>query len=287
MQMKIFTYKDFTESQKEDIKNSYLGGESTVKIGKKYNVSHKVIAKVLDGFNIKRIGNGQRKYAVNEHYFDSIDTPEKAYVLGLLYADGSNHEPKRTISISLQEDDKELLEKIRKAISCEKPLEYFDYSNKHDFGYTYKNQYRLTVNSTHMSKELHNKGVVGNKSLVLQFPDWLNPSLYSHFIRGVYDGDGSVCQQYRNENNKPVIVSITSTNNMCEYIRDICISVVGVNAGIYDASCHNGITKVLSISGRNVTKQFLDWLYKDATIYMERKYKRYVKYFYMDNSLSA
>ena len=55
----------------------------------------------------------------------------------------------------------------------------------------------------------------------------------------------------------------------------------------YDASCHNGITSVFSICGNNVCKKFLDWIYKDATIYLERKYKRYVDYYELNNSLSA
>lgn len=284
--MKRFTYKDFTNSQTEDIKNMYLNGISTVQIGKKYNVSNKVISRVLDKFGIKRIGNGRRRYNLNEHYFDAIDTPNKAYILGLLYSDGCNYEPKNTISISLQEDDKELLDLVRKEIGSEKELEYIDYSNKHDFGYNYKNQYRLLIFSSHMSRELHNKGVVANKSLKIDFPKWLDPSLFPHFIRGVYDGDGSVCQSYRNENNKPILVTITATENMCLAIKDICKKYIGINASIYDASCHNGITKVLTISGRNVAKIFLDWIYDGADIFLQRKYDRYVDY-YMNNSLSA
>ena len=283
-----FEAKLLPDIEKDYICDNYLNGASCVELSKHYGVNHHPILSVLEERGIQRDRTlSTRKYSVDEHFFDAIDTQEKTYVLGLLYADGCNYEPKRCITISLQEEDVELLEKVRKELKNEKPLEYIDYSHKHDFGYTYKNQYRLVINSKHMSEELHNKGVVSNKSLILEFPDWLDPDLYSHFIRGYFDGDGSVCQQYRNENNKPVILTITSTNNICEHIKSICIDVVGINACIYDASCHNNITKVLCISGRNYVKKFLDWIYTDANIYLERKYNRYMKYFYMNDSLSA
>jgi len=44
---------------------------------------------------------------------------------------------------------------------------------------------------------------------------------------------------------------------------------------IYDASCHNGVTKVLSFSGTKQVKKFLDWLYTDADMYLKRKYEKY------------
>ena len=53
---------------------------------------------------------------------------------------------------------------------------------------------------------------------------------------------------------------------------------------IYDAQCHNGITKVLSISGRFQTNIVLDWLYVDSHIYLERKYEKYKKAFGIANS---
>lgn len=268
--------------EKDYICDNYLNGASCVELSKYYGVNHHLILSVLEERGIQRDRTlSTRKYSVDEHFFDAIDAQEKAYVLGLLYADGCNYEPKRCITISLQEEDKELLEKVRKKLKNEKPLEYFDYSHKHDFGYTYKNQYRLVINSKHMSEELHNKGVVSNKSLILEFPDWLDPNLYSHFIRGYFDGDGSV-GKYNNR----VSASITSTNNFCERVKEICESH-GIYSKIYDASCHNGITKSLNIARKNDVKNFLDWIYTDANIYMERKYQRYVMYYNVNNSLSA
>lgn len=149
-----YNEKYFTVEEREQIKDMYLNGNSTVKIGKLFGVSNHIISKVLDGFGIKRTGVGRRKYSLNEHYFDEINTHNKAYCLGFLYADGCNMKSKSTISMSLEEEDKDILEMIRKEIDSERELEFLDYSNKHDFGYTYKNQYRLLMFSSHMCKAL-------------------------------------------------------------------------------------------------------------------------------------
>ena len=121
------------------------------------------------------------------------------------------------------------------------------------------------------------------KSLILDFPKWLKPEWYPHFIRGVYDGDGSI---YLNtcRGKRAVTVTITSTEQFCKALVDICAKYIGIKTHIYDASCHNGITKVFALSGRNITKKFLDWIYQDANIYLQRKYDRYIDYLDINNS---
>ena len=281
-----FEYRLLPDSEKDYICENYLKGASCIVLAKRYGVDHHVILNVLEDCGIKRDYTlSARKYSVDEHYFDTIDTPEKAYILGLLYADGCNYNRKGKwcINISLQEGDKELLENVRKELKYEKPLEYIDYSNKRDFGHTCKNQYGLFVFSKHMCNELHKKGMVRNKSLILEFPEWLNPDLYSHFIRGYFDGDGSIMQYGKY---KIVKVSIVSTNNFCERIKEICANI-GIDTRIYESGCNNGATKQLNIFRQIDVKKFLDWIYTDATIYLKRKYQKYLEYYNMDNSLSA
>lgn len=278
----------FTDEELQDIRISYLNGESSVKIGKRYGTTHKPILQALHNMGIdidqKRF---VRKYDLDEHYFDIIDTPNKAYIMGFIHSDGSNCLHKSTVSISLQEEDKDILERIRKELKSEKSLEYIDNTNKHDFGYTYKNQYRFVMFSKHICEQLNDKGIIPNKSLIIGFPEWLDSSLISHYVRGVYDGDGSIYKAYRNENNIPITVTITATSSFCEKLAIICKDELNINAGIYDASCHNGITKVFTLSGRNICKTFLDWIYKDADLYLQRKYMRYCEYYNINNSLSA
>ena len=277
-----------TQEQKDEICKLYIDGNSCTTIAKKYTCSHHVILDILEQQGIPRDAKRfHRKYQLNEHYFDVIDTPSKAYILGLLHADGCNHMDKGTISIALQEFDKNLLETIRLEIGSKKPLRFIDNSNKNKFGYNYENMYELQMFSMHMCEQLANKGIIPNKSLKIDFPDWLDDDLISHYIRGVFDGDGSVYQQIKNENNKPIVVTITATDSFCQKLKDICKNKLNINSHVYDASCHNGVTKVFTLSGKNICKTFLDWIYKDAEIYLQRKYDRYCKYYNINNSLIA
>ena len=289
MKRTVYNKKIFTTDQIQDILDMYVNQKiSSVKIGEKYGCSHKVILSLLEAQNIDHSWKPKRKYAINETYFDIIDTPNKAYILGFLYADGSNCLDKCTVTMSLQEEDRDILERIRREIGSEKPLEYLDYTNKNDGGYTYKNQYRLLLFNKNMCKSLETVGMIPNKSLKLQFPN-IKPELYPHFIRGYYDGDGSVYRQIKNDNNHAVTLTITSTDEFCKKLVEISEQYIGIKTNYYDASCRNGVTKVFTISGRNVVKKFLDWIYQDADLLLKRKHDRYLDYYNLNvnESLTA
>lgn len=267
----------FTKEQKEEIVRLYVEEKlSTPKIGKIMGCNYNKICHILDEFGVERVNNGRRKYNINEEYFDCINTPNKAYVLGLMCADGCNYPPKQTAFISLQESDRNLLEKINKELENETPLRIIDQSNRHENNYSYNNMCTLNMYSKHICNSLTNLGIVKNKSLVLEFPD-IPKELYSHFLRGYFDGDGSIYQYIKNENNKRITLTFTSTEHFCKKIKEIVENELGIYCGIYDASCHNGITKVASLSGSSAVK-LLDWMYEDADLYLQRKYDRYIKY---------
>lgn len=272
----------FSEEQEKEIIDMYTNRNmSTVKIGNVFNCGNKVIAKVLERYGIPRTGVGNRKYSLDEHYFDVIDTPNKAYILGFLYADGCNFPKKQTISMSLEEHDKEILEKIRLEIGSEKELEFIEQSKRKDKDndYHYNDCWRLLMFSSHMCKVLNEHGMTPRKSLTLQFPKHLDKSLLSHFVRGYFDGDGSYSSHYTKRGWFQSLITITSTEDFCKDCLETIREQAGINGGgIYDASSHNGITKVLSISGTNQINKFFEWLYKDAELYMKRKYDLYIQH---------
>lgn len=280
-----FDIRYATQEQKDEIVRLYIDGNPCTVIAKRFKCNHHTILGILEEQGISRDAKRfHRKYKLNEHYFDEIDTPNKAYILGLLHADGCNKPDKGTVSIGLQESDKDLLETIRLEIGSEKPLRFIDNSNKHTFGYNYENMYELNMFSVHMCEQLIDKGIVPNKSLVIGFPEWLDKKLISHYVRGVFDGDGCICQPSKGNT---VLTSIIGTDSFCKTLKEICINELQINPNIYDTRCHNGITKSISLGGKNKSKKFLDWIYQDAEIFLQRKYDRYCKYYNINNSLSA
>lgn len=264
-------------SEKEQIKNMYLFGLSSTKIGVKLKIYHKTVNSILNDFGIPRKGNGKRKHFLDESYFDIINTQNKAYILGLLYADGYNSLDKSTIRLQLQESDYDILEKIRIELKSTKPLKYLKCDDRiASNGFISKNMYVLEFYSSHICNILDKIGMHQNKSLILEFPECLDKKFYSHFIRGYFDGDGSYSYRFSPKYGERDLVTITSTENFCDRVKKIINTYSQAKGGgIYDASCHNGVTKVLSFSGKNQTKHLLDWFYNDAQLYIQRKFNLY------------
>lgn len=98
--------------EKEIIRLYTIKKFSARKIGRILHMDKRAILKKLRNFNIP-IKQYYHKYKDrNNNYFDKIDTENKAYFLGLLYADGSNSIKNGKISIALQARDKDILNKM-------------------------------------------------------------------------------------------------------------------------------------------------------------------------------
>lgn len=262
----------FDESDEQDIIEKYVNlNMSTVSIGKIYNCSHKRIARVLEKYGIQRTGESRRKYNLTANYFHEIDTNIKAYIFGFLCADGSVNPDKQTVSMSLQAGDRDILERIRNEVQSERELEFIDYSQKDDFGYHYQNQYRLLFYCKEMCNDLISNGMLVRKSYCLKMPSCISRELMPHFIRGYFDGNGTVSDRCKS-------VCIISTFDFCYSLADICKSELGIQLKVVEARNHNGITASISTTSWKDAVTFLEWIYKDADIYLDRKYQKWEKY---------
>lgn len=248
----------------------YESGLSQAKVGELYNVQGYVIGKILRkcGVQARDHSHKFRKYTINENYFDVIDTHNKAYILGLLFSDGCNYPPQRRVKLELQERDKDILDKINIEIESNKPLSVNNLSDKNS---NWQNTYRLDITNKHISDKLVELGMIQNKSLVLEFPQWLDISLYGPFLRGYFDGDGHI------EWSKTKFLTIASTSQFCEHVKIFCKKYLNIDCSIYNTANKNSNTKVLHVCGKEKIKQFLDFIYNDADLCIERKYNTYQK----------
>jgi len=275
-----------TNEQRTDIINKYITGEYTcAQLARNYGVWPNTINGLLRRRKIPIYNDSselKRKYTLNQNYFDIIDTEEKAYFLGFLFADGCNHESKNTILISLQELDKHILETFKICIDSSKPLyvKRCDIDNKRKIK-TKQKAYELVINSKHMSAQLARLGCVQAKSLILEFPseDIVPSNLIRHFIRGYFDGDGC-CYISKPKNYKVTNygIEIMSTKMFCDSISTIIKNELSISTRVYDIDIlkYKSITKKLRFSGINKVFTFLDWIYKDSNIYLNRKYDKYL-----------
>lgn len=186
------------EEKNELFKMFETGNYTGTDLSNYFPISSVAINSLLrrNGYKSKSQSDLQRKYPLKEDFFDNIDTEEKAYVLGLLYADGNNNEERNSISLGLKETDKEILEKITALIQPTKPLQYVDVScsRKKEGFENSQNQCRMVIASKHISHRLVKLGCGKAKTHILTFPtkEQVPSHLIRHFIRGYFDGDGSI-----------------------------------------------------------------------------------------------
>ena len=250
------------------MREMYKSGKLLEEIADEFHTTRATVSKLLkkNGVEIDRF-----TYHCNEHYFDKVDSQDKAYILGLLWADGHNRFDKGGVILELQEEDKQLLESINDITENERPLRKVALSEKNP---KWKDQYNLLWQSKHLSSVLNGYGMCQRKSLVLEFPKWMAQELYPHFIRGYLDGDGCVC--YMPKNNK-LQVSMIGTRMFLDVVREIC-ETIGVKTYITHDKRVNEVICQLSIPSNASSVSFLKWIYQDANLKMERKYNKYQQF---------
>ena len=268
----------FTKSDAESMFEMYKNGSSLEYIASVYNSERHTISRTLkgNGYNIDRI-----RHHCDDNYFDIIDTQEKAYILGLLWSDGHNCVDLGKVNIQLQEQDVDILKEINKEIKNERSLYFTPLNEKNE---NWQNTYTLTLKSYHMSKTLESYGMLNNKSLVLEFPKCVDESLYSHFIRGYLDGDG--CISF-NKINKTLSVEMIGTLNFLTSIQSLC-KKQGMKTFITSKNSSDIVSR-LGFTNIKDRISFLNWIYKDAHLKIDRKYQKYLQltnYYNINNSLT-
>lgn len=226
------------------------------------------------------------KYKYNKDYFSKIDNADKAYWLGFLYADGSINRfykgeklKSMTLELGLCYQDKEHLEKFKRCLETNIPI--FEKINKLNEK-EYKSV-RIQLNNTKLCYDLCDLGCTPNKTYTIKFPTFeMVPKIFMRdFIRGFFDGDG--CIHTSIMNGKPHIeTTITGISDMLQSISDFLISekIIRVKPKLHKDN-RRDYTYAIYFYGTDSNKEFLDYLYKDANIYLDRKYKQYLD-FYVD-----
>lgn len=265
-----------TDEQKIDIVNLYQTGKySCAELGRMYKVKGSSIISILTrrGIKINKDYGGhkhKRKYQLNENYFDIIDNEHKAYWLGFLYADGYHHELRYLIRLSLQETDGYILDSFANDLESTKPL-YIEKPSKKGK----QNSKIIAITSKHMSCKIKELGIHQNKSFTIKFPTnkQVPDHLIHHFIRGYLDGDGwisiSKSQTYR--------LGFVGSK---DFISQLCLLLSQYFPHVHIHITHrmNNSNKEILILGVNQLQAILDiadWIYKDATIYLDRKFNKY------------
>jgi deoxyuridine 5'-triphosphate nucleotidohydrolase len=208
--------------------------------------SNKIKRKMYMGRN-----NPNAKYNLDDNFFKEVKTEEQAYLLGWIASDGTVK--KNTITIAIDKKDIGCLRILKDIICSDLPI-----TNKTD-----------TIRSFSINSETICSDVCAllnilpqKKSDVVCFPKLDTDELKWAFLRGFFDGDGSI-HNITEDHRSPQCGITTDSKNMRKSIIDFCkIPCVENESNLY-------------WSGNNAL-DFLDKLYKNSKYRLSRKYDLYL-----------
>lgn len=240
--------------EENEIVKKYLLKIKNNDICSEYNISRYTLMKILKKNNVTL--KQERNSTINENYFEKIDTEEKAYWLGFLYADGYIRKRKSSeLKLKLSTKDKNHIEAFK--ISIESNSNIIDgVDNKIKYSY-------IGIYSKKIVNDLISHGCINKKSLFIKFPA-INNELERHFIRGYFDGDGSICFSDRQK----ILNFVSGSLTFIESIKEIFVKKLN----IYDCKIiKNDNSYCISWSRIEDIKNIYDYFYKDSSIFLERK----------------
>lgn len=247
------------------IVKDYINGISQYGLSKKYKIERTTIRQLLKRNNVKfRTDSEARKlYSYDNNYFKEINTPNKAYFLGLLISDGTNI--RNGFRIMLQEGDLHILEAFKKDIKYTGNIYIREKKNENC-----KKLCDLIIYDQNMSNDLSKLGCIPAKSHHTYFPD-IPEEFHSHFIRGVFDGDGCIHiskgQKY---------FTIMGNRLLVEKIQEILIKQCNLKENPIRVShrCKNNIVE-FRYGGNKICLKIFNYLYKNANVFLKRKFEKF------------
>lgn len=274
IKLAIETYQN-TDGYHRSIKN----------ISKRFGINEKTLAKYLDLNNIQ-ITKKSDFANCWEEAFDVIDTEEKAYWLGFMYADGYVCENDYVVGLGLSIKDIEHVRKFTNFLKYEHGMnvsETHQFNSKEHVGINGNTLMMCSTEITnkHLWEGLKDKGCVPHKSLILKFPDeniFASYDLIVPFIRGYFDGDGSLgyYQHSQTNQNYEHSLNFVGTENFLMGIQ----KYLGTGFLMQKPNCDYRTFR-LSYSTAKARKA-AQILYQNASIYLQRKYDIYSNYFAAD-----
>lgn len=232
---------------------------SVRKVSEILKISYRQVNKVLVKHKIQGIKRKPKLKNFNVTFFETIDTQEKAYFAGLIHADGCVFfkDRKKIFTISLQENDVDILEKLAFCLNI--PQTRIQHVPSRNNG---KAQKRITIGGEFATylKDIKNPNYIDNIPLDLR----------RHFIRGVFDGDGSI-YTHTTKGNLYYYAGFIGDTQMIKFID----SHLPIKAQQVKSTNSKGISRIEYFAKEQMLKLF-DYFYLDATVFLQRKYKKFL-----------
>lgn len=259
--------KEWTEKEIEFLLTNYEK-MSYKNIGKELKRSQSSVENKAHKIGVKQ----NKKYHFNSEFFKPPLNERSAYWIGFIAADGFVSEDGKELSIELIKSDDMHLKKFNKDLRGNIPVFYKTKKPRYIKGkYTGESEIcKIRVYNKLLVSDLNFLGIFPRKSLSIKFQNLKNDLLTWSYIRGFFDGDGTLYYDKRS-NQLRCKVSCSSPDFREEF--QVFVNKLGIKT--YEDDGGVGIT------GKECTRMFLSNIYDNATIYLDRKYKKYQNYKYL------
>ncbi len=259
---------------KSEIIKKYKELNSLQKLGEFYGISGEGLRAYIPQELL--VANRMSKIACNEAFF-SVDNELSFYYAGFLAADGClklKDGKYKQVQFTLAAADGEEVRKFARAIEYASDIS--DYYTKQCDKYGGQlSRTHLEISSDQIFDDLSRFGLTPRKSLTYQMPEWLpQHQLFHHFLRGYFDGDGGVwiVKPRVNRTIKQVYTNICGTKEFLEQVEQVLDEKLSINGSKKQKKIklHTGIYS-LNYGGNRAAAALHDYIYRDATVWMERK----------------
>ena len=264
--------KRFSKDEIQEICQMYSGGIGENRVAKHFHVRADIIRRILKEQNISIrsfAGHGEnRRIFFDQHYFDNVDDEHRYYWLKFWCADGTVRRSFLTARLKLAVQDKVHLVQFSSTIGY--PIDNLKYGREGNSDFVL-----VALNSKIFVKGLIDHGCVINKRYRLGFFYDVDPILYHHGVRGYFDGDGCISIDKIKVKGEVVFVG-------CEQMLLAIREIIKIQCGIFTEKLHKSThSKCYSLSygGINQIRAIYNYMYSDATVYLERKKNKFEELF--------
>lgn len=244
--------------------------------GREFGLSDRAVKKILKDAGIRLRTHREatilrnkklKKYDNNSNYF-STESPNMAYIMGFIAADGTIRKNSNSIKITVSRRDRELLEKIKEEVGIEVEVKDFTTNQGYDCS-------TLEWTDQKHKEDLAKYSIVPEKTFVLRPPTKLKREYWIDYIRGYFDGDGSI-NNIKNSNgrgNGSIRWQVCSaTKELIDWIVDFFneeygIPKVNVQTRIRN---HEKPLYIVQYSSR-ASRMIYKVLYSESSLYLARK----------------
>lgn len=255
----------WTKEEIEFVRNN-IGKLTYEKIGRVINRSYSSIQSKVRYLPFKK---KVKKYPVNSHFFKKWSS-EMSYVLGFVAADGNICHSGKAHTLHIASDDIDVIEKIKPVMDYSGPIHKKLRLNG-------KISYSLRICDQTIFNDLKKLGITERKSLTLS--PKVNKAFVIDFLRGFFDGDGTVYLRNTKYPSRLGVVFYTASRLMAKFIHSTLKNLLGE---ISTSSIQSRTTKYknlyYSISlGHKASLKLYSAFYANTTLYMNRKFQKFLQ----------